>query len=127
MMGFMGILIPGPCPDAMVSKVDPSGKQIWGTRLGGPTADNGTALAIDTNGNVAFTGSTGGQFPTTPGAAIQSSTTATALPPRSVRMAASFFTPLTCRIPWLLLRPSRLIQRAARMSPVRHPRAMLSY
>jgi uncharacterized protein (TIGR03437 family) len=62
----------------MVSKVDPSGHQIWGTLLGGPTADHGTALAIDINGNVAFTGSTGGQFPTTPGAAIQSSTTATA-------------------------------------------------
>ena len=76
--GFGGIQIPVACPDAVVMKVDPSGNQIWGTLLGGPTADNGTALAIDTNGNVAFTGSTGGQFPTTPGAAIQSSTTATA-------------------------------------------------
>jgi hypothetical protein len=58
-------------------KVDPSGNQIWGTLLGGPTADNATALAIDTNGNVVLTGSTGGQFPTTPGAAIESSTSAT--------------------------------------------------
>jgi len=58
-------------------KVDPSGNQIWGTLLGGPTADSATALAIDTNGNVAFTGSTGGQFPTTAGAAIGSSTRAT--------------------------------------------------
>jgi len=66
------------CPDASVIKVDPSGNQIWGTLLGGPTADNATALAIATNGNVAFTGSTGGQFPTTPGAAIVSSATATA-------------------------------------------------
>ena len=64
------------CPDASVIKVDPSGNQSWGTLLGGPTADNGTALAIDTDGNVAFTGSTGGQFPTTPGAAIGSSTSA---------------------------------------------------
>ncbi len=76
--GFGGIQIPVACPDAVVMKVDPSGHEIWGTLLGGPTADNGTALAIDINGNVAFTGSTGGQFPTTPGAAIQSSTTATA-------------------------------------------------
>ena len=53
----------------MVSKVDPSGHEIWGTLLGGPTADRGTALAIDINGNVAFTGSTGGGS-TTPGAAI---------------------------------------------------------
>jgi uncharacterized protein (TIGR03437 family) len=65
------------CPDASVIKVDPSGNQIWGTLLGGPTADNATALAIATNGNVAFTGSTGGQFPTTPGAAIGSSASAT--------------------------------------------------
>lgn len=65
------------CPDASVIKVGPSGNQIWGTLLGGPTADKGTALAIDPDGNVAFTGSTGGQFPTTPGAAIVSSTSAT--------------------------------------------------
>jgi len=73
--GGPGVL---PCPDASVIKVDPSGNQIWGTLLGGPTADNATALAIATNGNVAFTGSTGGQFPTTPGAAIRSSASATA-------------------------------------------------
>ncbi len=75
--GYHGIPIPASCPDASVMKVDPSGNQIWGTLLGGPTADSGTALAIDANGNVAFTGSTGGQFPTTPGAAIGSSTSAT--------------------------------------------------
>jgi uncharacterized protein (TIGR03437 family) len=74
--GYHGIPIPAACPDAAVMKVDPSGNQIWGTLLGGPTADTGTALAIDTAGNVAFTGSTGGQFPTTPGAAIESSTSA---------------------------------------------------
>jgi hypothetical protein len=62
---------PAPCPPASVIKVDPSGNKIWGTLLGGPTADIGTALAVATDGNVAFTGSTGGQFPTTPGAAIR--------------------------------------------------------
>ena len=39
---------PMPCPPASVIKVDPSGNQIWGTLLGGPTADIGTALAVDT-------------------------------------------------------------------------------
>ena len=73
-----GVPISLPCPDAAVMKVDPTGNEVWGTRLGGPTADTGTALAVDSNGNVVLTGSTGGQFPTTPGAAIQSSTTATA-------------------------------------------------
>jgi uncharacterized protein (TIGR03437 family) len=75
-IGFHGGPAVEACPDASVIKVDPSGNQSWGTLLGGPTADNGTALAIDTDGNVTFTGSTGGQFPTTPGAAIGSSTSA---------------------------------------------------
>ena len=74
--GFHGIPIPATCPDASVMKVDPSGNQIWGTLLGGPTADSGTALVVDANGNVVLTGSTDGQFPTTPGAAIESSTSA---------------------------------------------------
>jgi uncharacterized protein (TIGR03437 family) len=84
-LGFAGLHGPSPvpCPYAMVSKVDPSGTEIWGAELGGPAASSltgarSTALAVVTNGNVAFTGSTGGQFPTTPGAAIQSSTSATA-------------------------------------------------
>jgi uncharacterized protein (TIGR03437 family) len=73
--GRIGVV---PCPDAVVIRVDPSGNQVWGTLLGGPTADTATALAIGTNRNVAFTGSTGGQFPTTPGAAIVSSDSAKA-------------------------------------------------
>jgi uncharacterized protein (TIGR03437 family) len=60
-----------------VSKFDASGKQVWGTLLGGPTADLGTALVVDSQGNVLLTGRTAGQFPTTPGAAISASTTAT--------------------------------------------------
>ena len=47
-----GIPITLPCPDAAVSKVDPSGNQVWGTLLGGPMADTATALAVDTDGNV---------------------------------------------------------------------------
>jgi uncharacterized protein (TIGR03437 family) len=74
--GFHGIPIPATCFDAGVRKVDPSGNVIWGTLLGGPTNDSGTALAVDAAGNVYITGSTGGQFPTTSGAAIESSTSA---------------------------------------------------
>jgi len=74
--GFHGP-VPVPCPPASMIKVDPSGNEIWGTLMGGPGPDNGTALAIDANGSVAVTGSTSGQFPTTPGAAIESSPSAT--------------------------------------------------
>ncbi len=76
MPGFHGGPFPFPCSDASVMKVDPSGNEIWDTLLGGPTADSATALAVATNGSVAFTGSTGGLFPTTPGAAIGFSTSA---------------------------------------------------
>ena len=69
---FMGGSIPVSCPDAHVMKVDPSGAVLWSTLLGGPQDDSTTAIAVDALGNVFFTGSTGGQFPTTPGAAIPS-------------------------------------------------------
>ncbi len=72
-----GIPYSEPCPDAAVSKFDASGKQVWGTLLGGPTADLATALVVDGQGNVLLTGRTAGQFPTTPGAAISVSATAT--------------------------------------------------
>ncbi len=67
--GLIGT-IPVACPDAHIVKVDPSGNVIWGTLLGGPTTDTGTALAVDAAGNVYVTGTTEGQFPTTPGAAL---------------------------------------------------------
>jgi hypothetical protein len=67
---------PMPCPDAYIAKVDPEGNLVYGTLLGGPTGDSGSALAVDSGGNVFITGSTGGQFPTTPNAAIPNSTTA---------------------------------------------------
>lgn len=75
--GFHGP-VPVPCPFLLVTKVDSSGNQIWSARLGGPAPAYGTALAVTSNGNVVLTGSTGGQFPTTSGAAIGSSTSATA-------------------------------------------------
>ena len=58
--------------------------------LGGPTADTGTALAVDSKGNVVLTGSTGGQFPTTPGAAIGTSTSATVFAARITADGSSF-------------------------------------
>lgn len=67
--------IQAACPDAEAVKVDPSGNVVFGTLLGGPATDNGTALAVDAAGNVFLTGTTGGQFPTTAGAAIPTSTT----------------------------------------------------
>ncbi len=69
---------PGPCPDAYVGKLDPAGKLVFGTYLGGSTADQSTALALDAPGNVFITGSTGGSFPTTSNAAVATSTTAKA-------------------------------------------------
>jgi hypothetical protein len=74
--GFFTVL--GPCPDAYVAKVDPSGNLVWGTYLGGPTGDQAAALAVDGAGNAFVTGGTGGSFPTTANAAIAVSTTARA-------------------------------------------------
>lgn len=71
--GYIGP-VPEPCSDAGVAKVDSAGNLVWGTLLGGPTADDGAALAVDSAGNVVLTGYTGGQFPTTAGAAIPSFT-----------------------------------------------------
>jgi uncharacterized protein (TIGR03437 family) len=68
--------VPGPCPAAQIVKVDPMGNPVYGTLLGGQTADSGSALAIDAAGDVFIVGSTGGQFPTTANAAIPASTTA---------------------------------------------------
>jgi uncharacterized protein (TIGR03437 family) len=71
--GWRGIPIPGSCRDTGVVKTDPSGAVIWATRLGGSTDDSATDLALDGAGNAYITGITGGQFPTTPGAAHGSS------------------------------------------------------
>ena len=74
--GFFSII--NVCPDAYVGKVNSAGAMVWGTYLGGPTADQSTAVAVDASGNVYLAGTTGGSFPTTADAAIANSTTATA-------------------------------------------------
>ena len=69
--GFFGF--PGPCTDAYVGKVDGAGNPVFGTFLGGSTNDRATALAVDAAGNIFFTGSTDGSFPTTANAASTAS------------------------------------------------------
>lgn len=99
--GFFGAL--QPCSDAYVGKVDPNGNLIFGTWLGGPTADATTALAFDPAGNVLFTGTTGGSFPTTPNAAISAGTTSTAfaakLSPDGTRVLYSTYLPASAATP----------------------------
>jgi uncharacterized protein (TIGR03437 family) len=68
---------PMACSDALIVKADSSGNEIFGTLLGGPTADSGLAIATDAAGNAYAVGSTGGSFPTTANAAIQASATST--------------------------------------------------
>jgi uncharacterized protein (TIGR03437 family) len=72
-----GFPSPMACSDALIVKADSSGNEIFGTLLGGPTADYGLAIAVDAAGNAYAVGSTGGSFPTTANAAIQASATST--------------------------------------------------
>ena len=44
--------------DAFVTKLDPTGKLIWSTFLGGPLDDAASAIAVDASGNVFVTGAT---------------------------------------------------------------------
>ena len=72
-----GFPSPIPCSDAFIVKADSSGNEIFGTLLGGPTADSGLAIAADAAGNAYAVGSTSGSFSTTANAAIQASATST--------------------------------------------------
>ncbi len=65
-----------PCPDAFVIKLDPAGKVVYATYLGGNGNDAATAIAVDASGNAYIGGTTqpnlpnANTFPTTPGAAF---------------------------------------------------------
>ena len=73
----------GPCWDAFLIKLDPSGAVVYGTYLGGSWADSATAIAIDAGGNIYIAGTsqapalanqaTPNNFPVTPGAAFSGS------------------------------------------------------
>jgi hypothetical protein len=54
--------------DGFVTKVDPAGKIVWSTFVGGPSHDRFYAVAIDREGNLALAGRAGEGFPVTPGA-----------------------------------------------------------
>ncbi len=57
------------CPDAFVMKMDSAGTLVYSTYIGGSGADNGSAIAVDTNGNAYITGFTDSlDFPPTAGA-----------------------------------------------------------
>jgi uncharacterized protein (TIGR03437 family) len=49
---------PGPCSNAFVTKLSPSGSIAWSTYLGGSGPDDAHAIAIDSAGNVWVAGST---------------------------------------------------------------------
>ena len=64
----------GPCDNAFLIKLDPTGAVVYGTYLGGPATAIGTALGIDSAGNVYVCGLTQPPgFPVTPGAAFTTS------------------------------------------------------
>ena len=55
--------------DAFVTKLNAAGTAlVYSTYLGGVQNDGGAGIAVDRNANVYVVGSTGGDFPTTPGA-----------------------------------------------------------
>jgi uncharacterized protein (TIGR03437 family) len=70
--GGLGPPLEVPCPNVYLARIDAAGNLVFGTWLGGPNKDSGTAFAVDSAGNVYVTGTTGGSFPTTPNAALGS-------------------------------------------------------
>jgi hypothetical protein len=53
--------------DTFVTKLNPSGKLIWSTYLGGPKYDRAYAIEVDEAGYVYVGGRGGAGYPTTPG------------------------------------------------------------
>ena len=66
-----------PCSDAFVIKLDPKGNVLFATYFGGSGEDAGTAIALDSAGNILVAGRTfheqanSNDFPTTAGAAYR--------------------------------------------------------
>ena len=60
---------PGGQSDAFVAKIDPNGKLVYSTYLGGSNSDSGTAIAVDSGSSVYVTGVTASEnFPVSSGA-----------------------------------------------------------
>ncbi|MFQ5807974.1 MAG: SBBP repeat-containing protein [Armatimonadota bacterium] len=53
--------------DVFVTKLDPNGKIVWSTFLGGPNYDRAYSVEVDSQGYVYVAGRAGEGFPTTPG------------------------------------------------------------
>ena len=68
------------CPDAFVTKLDPTGTQlVYSTYLGGSASDGATGISVDSSFNAYVTGATGStNFPTTSGAFQTSATDSSA-------------------------------------------------
>jgi hypothetical protein len=54
---------PGSPTSAVVAKLDPNGKILYGTYLGGSGVDQATGIAVDNRGNAVVTGTDQGPFP----------------------------------------------------------------
>jgi hypothetical protein len=56
---------PGGWMDVFVAKLDPNGRLLWSTRIGGPNYDRAYGLEVDDQGYVYVAGRAGPGFPTT--------------------------------------------------------------
>jgi len=55
-------------PDVFVMKLDPQGRTVWSTLVGGPNYDRAYGVEVDRDGYVYVAGRAGAGFPVTPGA-----------------------------------------------------------
>jgi Fibronectin type III domain len=56
---LLGICNPGYPPDIFLAKVSPAGAHLWSKRIGGHGEDSGSAVAVDSDGDVLLTGTVG--------------------------------------------------------------------
>jgi uncharacterized protein (TIGR03437 family) len=105
----------GPCPNAFVMKLDPTGAVVFATYLGGNGMTQGNAIVVDQQGNVYVAGVTSpnvdnaNTFPVTPGAAFANPATGTAfiakLNPSGGRLVYATFIPAVSLLAGLAVDP----------------------